>query len=117
RRAQLPKPSDERDTVHVRAVTLSSILRRLGVVDLIDLDVQGAEADVLESAADSLADKAKRVHIGTHSREIEDRCRVLFRALGWECRNDYGLREEADTPYGRIWFSDGVQTWLNPRLG
>ena len=86
------------------------------LVDLIDLDVQGAEADVLTAAERELDAKVKRVHIGTHSVDNEERCRELFGRLGWEKRNDYGSFTEADTPYGRISFQDGVQTWINRAL-
>jgi len=111
-----PAPSSSRETVPVRAVVLRDLLKRYRTVDLIDLDVQGVEADVLESAARELATKVKRVHVGTHSADVEERLRVLFGRLGWLKRNDYPCLHEADTPYGRIAFQDGVQTWLNPRL-
>ena len=108
--------SDQRTIVDVRAVTLSSILADVQNVDLIDLDVQGVEADVLESAEDALSAKVKRVHVGTHSAENERRLRTLFGRLGWEKLNDYECGTEADTPWGRITFQDGVQTWRNPSL-
>ena len=100
-------------TANVRAVTLTSILDRLECVDLIDLDVQGIEADVLESTERALA-KVKRVHIGTHSADNEQRLRALFDGLGWENLNDYACGAEAETPWGPITFEDGVQTWVNP---
>jgi FkbM family methyltransferase len=109
-------PGVERTIVDVRAVTLQSILHELEHVDLIDLDVQGVEADVLEAAENVLSGKVKRVHVGTHSTDNERRLRVLFGRLGWEGLNDYPCGVEADTPWGSISFQDGVQTWLNPHL-
>ena len=106
----------ERTITDVRAVTLPSILDGLQPVDLIDLDVQGVEADVLESAGDALSRKVKRIHIGTHSAENEERLRALFGRLGWEKLNDYECGTEADTAWGVISFQDGVQTWQNPWL-
>ncbi len=100
----------------VRAVSLNTILRRLTTVDLIDLDVQGAELEVLAAARDPLHKKVKRVHIGTHGAEIESGLRVLFNGLGWQNINDYGCGCECDTPYGKIQFQDGVQTWVNTQL-
>jgi hypothetical protein len=76
--------------MEVRSVSLRSILGGFPYVDLIDLDVQGVEADVLESAENMLSDKVKRVHIGTHSTDNEDRLRTLFGRLGWQKLNDYG---------------------------
>jgi FkbM family methyltransferase len=111
-----PAQRDERAIVDVRAVTLPSILQDLRRVDLIDIDVQGVEADVLESAEDGLSKKVKRVHVGTHDADNERRLRTLFGRLGWDNLNDYACGSEADTPWGRITFQDGVQTWVNPVL-
>lgn len=97
----------------VKAVSLQSLLASLDVVDLVDMDIQGAEADVLESAGPALA-KVRRVHVGTHGAEIEERLRVLFGRLGWRKTNDYPCGRTVDTPYGPIAFQDGVQTWINP---
>jgi FkbM family methyltransferase len=100
----------------VKAVGLDTLLRPLTTVDLIDLDVQGAELEVLAAAREPLHEKVKRVHIGTHSTQIENGLRTLFNDLGWQNLNDYGTGCECDTPYGRITFQDGVQTWINARL-
>jgi FkbM family methyltransferase len=100
----------------VRAVSLASLLGPLEKVDLIDLDVQGAELEVLTAAPVPLREKVKRVHVGTHSGPIENCLRTFFRQLGWDNRNDYSCGQEQLTPYGRIAFQDGVQTWVNPRI-
>jgi FkbM family methyltransferase len=105
---------DARRTRRVRAVTLASLLEPLDRVDLVDADVQGVEADVLESAADQLAAKVRRVHVGTHGPENERRVRALFEQLGWECRFDYAGQTTHDTPFGPVAFEDGVQSWVNP---
>jgi FkbM family methyltransferase len=109
-------PEGARALRRVRALSLSTLLRDADLVDLIDLDIQGAEADVLAAAENELHTKVKRVHIGTHSVDNEERCRTLFARLAWEKRNDYASGSEVDTPYGRVSFQDGVQTWINPRL-
>ncbi len=85
-------------------------------MDLIDLDLQGAEAAVLTKAADLLDAKVKRLHIGTHSASIEKALRKLFSTHGWDNLNDYPGMCTNDTLYGKIQFEDGVQTWINPRL-
>jgi FkbM family methyltransferase len=99
----------------VPAVSLNALLGPLSRVDLIDLDVQGAELEVLAAAKEPLDAKVARVHIGTHSREIEAGLRALFNDLGWKNLNDYSISSECDTPYGKIKFGDGVQSWVNPR--
>jgi FkbM family methyltransferase len=109
-------PAEPPGVAVVDAVTLAEILEPLDRVDLIDLDVQGVEADVLEAAAEGLDHKVQRVHVGTHGEDNELRLRALFESRNWECRNDYPCGRESTTPWGRITFQDGVQTWINRRL-
>jgi len=101
---------------HVRAVSLETLLRRFSLVDLIDADVQGAEADVFEPAARALDAKVRRVHIETHDHEVEPRLRALFSGLGWQPVWDFPCLGDSTTPYGPVHFEGGVQTWLNPKL-
>lgn len=98
----------------VDAVSLNTLLGKLGIVDLIDLDVQGAEFEVLKAGAEQLDEKVKRIHIGTHGSEIEAALHSLFNRLGWECVRSFALGSVCDTEWGKISFQDGVQTWLNP---
>lgn len=106
----------------VDAISLRTLLMPLEKVDLIDLDVQGAELEVLKAAADELNQKVKRVHIETHNRAVETGLRVLFSRLGWEklydypCSLEYPKPLEGKTDWGVIPFQGGVQTWANPRL-
>lgn len=98
----------------VRAVSLATVLERLDAADLVDADVQGVEADVFEAAADVLDAKVRRVHVGTHGADNEERLRALFGRLGWECRFDYPGGGERETPWGPVLFEDGAQSWVNP---
>lgn len=107
---------DARRVRRARAVTLAALLEPLELVDLVDADVQGVEADVLEPAAGQLAAKVRRVHVGTHGPENERRVRALFEQLGWECRFDFAGQASHDTPLGPVAFEDGVQSWVNPAL-
>jgi FkbM family methyltransferase len=100
----------------IKAVSLNTLLRPLDQVDLIDLDVQGAELIVLKAAPEQLNRKVRRVHIGTHGPEIEQGLRTLFRDLGWKNLNDYPCNSESSTPWGTIKFQDGVQSWINPMI-
>ncbi len=94
-------------------MTLTRILAKYNRVDLIDLDVQGAELEVLSAAIEPLSRQVKRVHVGTHSADIEDGLRHLFSSHGWKNVNDYRCLSVNQTPYGEIKFGDGVQTWVN----
>jgi FkbM family methyltransferase len=107
---------DARRVRRVRAVSLMTLLEPLDLVDLVDADVQGVEADVFEPAAEQLAAKVRRVHVGTHDRDNESRLRALFGGLGWQCRFDYPTGTVCETDWGVVEFEDGVQSWLNPAL-
>ena len=108
--------SNSPDIKRVPAISLQSLLAGLGEVDLIDMDVQGAEYEVLGAAATEIDLQVKRLHIGTHSHEVEAGIRDLFGDLGWLCLNDYPCLSKNMTPFGQVEFQDGVQTWLNPKL-
>lgn len=104
---------NDKSIVWVPCVTLADVIAPYPFVDLIDIDIQGAEVDVLTAAIDRLNERVRRIHIGTHSTEIEERLRTLFHTHGWTNLNDYPCQQRAATPYGEIAFGDGVQTWLN----
>lgn len=103
--------------VRMRTVTLASLLEDLEFVDLIDLDIQGAELDVLAATTRALDEKVRRIHIATHKPHLEQGLRELFQTLGWACVWDFPGEASHDTPYGAVAFFDGVQTWINPRMG
>jgi FkbM family methyltransferase len=99
-----------------RAVSLATLLEPLEHVDLVDADIQGVEADAFEPAAALLAERVRRVHVGTHDRDNERRLRALFGRLGWDCRFDFPSGTACETEWGAVEFEDGVQSWLNPGL-
>jgi len=100
----------------VRTYTLNSILSNIDFVDLIHMDIQGKEFEVLSASTDILNNKVKRLHIGTHSAEIEENLRELMLENGWHCLRDYNCNSINDTPFGEIRFEDGIQTWTNPAI-
>lgn len=105
----------------VQSLTLDSLLRPLASVDLIDLDIQGAEADVLASATEQLDAKVKMVTVGTHvhpvtyTYEIERAVHDVFTKMNWKKVYHFLPGGERETPFGRITFEDGVQVWVNPK--
>jgi len=107
--AQFP----EARSIKVPAVALQGILEKLARVDLIDMDVQGAEAEIVEAAIGAMTEQVKRVHIGTHGHDLEERLRTVFREADWRCCNDFPCQTKVETNYGEIAFGDGVQTWIN----
>lgn len=97
----------------VRAISIRTILKASGEIDLMDLDVQNHEYKILKASQD-LLHNVKRIHIGTHSEEVEDGLRGMFMKMGWECRNDLSLFKTHTTLYGTAEFNDGIQTWIRP---
>ncbi len=84
-------------------------------IDLLHIDIQGAETDFVRGNQDQMNAHVARVLIGTHSRAIEgDLCRH-FLDLGWQMEIERpALNEIVDgRPDIRI---DGVQLWANPAL-
>lgn len=110
-----PRTPDVRRVRWVPMITLCEVVTDEPHIDLLDLDIQGLELEVLAAAAQLVDRRVRRVHIGTHSRDIEEGLRGLFRGLDWRCLNDYPCHSVTQTPYGEISFQDGVQTWVNPR--
>lgn len=104
-------------TKRVAVVTLSNVLECLGdeIIDLIDMDIQGEDALVLQEAEIHLA-RVKRVHVGTNSVEDEREIRKFFTRLGWLCIRDWQTVNINATEFGPIQFLDGVQTWINSEL-
>jgi FkbM family methyltransferase len=101
----------------VRTVTLSSLLAPLGRVDLIDLDIQGAELEVLSEAAPKLG-SVRRIYVETHSDEIDRQLPgVLESAAGeWQQEIAIPLGARHSTPLGEADFSGGgAQLWRNLR--
>jgi FkbM family methyltransferase len=100
----------------IKAISLTTLLRTLPFVDLVDLDVQGNEFEVLSAASDEICHKVRRIHIGTHGNDIEAQLRSLFQRLQWKNKFDFPSDGESDTQWGKIMFQDGVQSWVNPNM-
>jgi FkbM family methyltransferase len=99
----------------VRTVTLSNLLKPLDHVDLLDIDIQGAELEVLAEAAPALG-RVRRIHVETHSQEIDQRLpEVLERAAGqWRQEIAIPLGARLSTPLGEADFAGGgAQLWRN----
>jgi FkbM family methyltransferase len=94
---------------------LATILAAAEHVDLMDVDIQGVEHDIITPAIEMLNAKVGAVHIGTHSTEAEKSLRKAFRKNGWLNAFSHPHHSEVNTDFGRVYFTDGVQTWVNPK--
>lgn len=104
------------DHITVSTVSIKTLLRDLQRVDLVDVDVQGAEYRAIAPAIQELGQKVRRIHIGTHHPEIQKDLRTLFLEAGWHNLFDYSSCSTSTTPWGKVTFMDGVQSWVNPSL-
>jgi FkbM family methyltransferase len=99
----------------VASVTLDDLFAKHERIDLVDMDVQGAEHDIVAAGIDVLNSKVRMLHVGTHSREAEAGLTSVLRRHGWLNAFSFPSRSQTVTPFGRIRFDDGVQTWVSPR--
>lgn len=107
------------NTESVPAVRLSTLLPpEIGVVDLIDMDIQGEEWKVLADSTTLVNERVKRLHIATHGRDIEAKIAELLENLGWLPAAQLTCQALIPnmTPDGPLCCNDGVQSWVNPRL-
>lgn len=100
----------------VSALTLPDILGPLPHVDLMDVDVQGAETTIFLPALEQLDRKVHRLHIGTHGAPVHELLLELFEKMGWRCVYSYAGRSEHDTDWGHFKTSDGILHVVNPRF-
>lgn len=85
------------------------------IVDLLHIDIQGAEVDFVEGNFQDISKLVRRVLIGTHSRAIEGRLCEIFLNAGWKMEMDRpALMPIIDgVPHVAI---DGVHLWRNPSM-
>jgi FkbM family methyltransferase len=103
--------------VTLQSVAASTVLHDFDRIDALHMDIQGEEVSVFKSMIDLVQSRVRRVHIGTHSREIDGEFEALFAALGWTPRFRFPCGAKGvQTDYGVIDFCDGVQSWINPEL-
>ena len=97
-------------------LTLEAISGDGKPIDLIHLDIQGGEANFIESCIDDLDRLAAYVVIGTHSREIEGQIMVVMLHHSWVLEIERPAIFGFDTVGKPITAVDGVQGWRNPNL-
>jgi hypothetical protein len=103
--------------IGVKGYRLRELLPKDGPIDIIDMDIQGAEANIVEADIDALSARVRRLYIGTHSNEVERRLSICLRDAGWRAVWMYPCSTKTGaTEFGLIDFGDGVQYWTNPRL-
>jgi FkbM family methyltransferase len=83
----------KQNLVRIPTITLDVIVRRIGPIDLLQMDVQGLELEVLKGGKECLKRGEIRTFlIGTHGRAhglgLHEQCRELLRANGYRIEID-----------------------------
>ena len=114
-RALLKGPAGPPATERLPSYSLPTLLRPFETVDLIHVDIQGDEYRVLAAARDVLARKVRRIVVGTHGRDIEQRLLEEMTGRGWALEGEEAcqFRQHGTT---LSLFRDGCQVWRNPTL-
>lgn len=98
----------------VSAVTLHELLSPFERVDYLESDIQQSEILVFPPFIELLRKKVRRIHIGTHGKEVHWRLHDLFAADGWEIVFSFEPNARHDTVLGSFETNDGVLTVRNP---
>jgi FkbM family methyltransferase len=103
--------------IEIATFSLADILAGHERVDLIDMDIQGAEGEIVPASVGLLTERVRRLCIETHSTEVEQQIRSALSAAEWLCLRDHPQNTTATTPFGPVAFGGGgQQSWINPRL-
>ena len=100
----------------VSAITLQDILSPFDVVDYLESDIQQSEILVFPPFMTLVKRKVRRVHIGTHGREVHNTLFHLFERDGWEIVFNYEPNSKFASKLGEFSTNDGVLTVVNPDL-
>jgi FkbM family methyltransferase len=100
----------------VSALTLRDVLSPFERIDLLEVDIQRSELDVIAPCFDTVNRKVRRVHIGTHGRDVHAALRALFSDAGWQMVFDYAPDSSHQTARGVLQLGDGILTARNPAV-
>src|SRR5579864_6274463 len=100
----------------VSALTLRELLNPFDRVDYLESDIQQSEIEVFPPFVDLLRRKVRRIHIGTHGKDVHWRLHDLFAENGWEIVFSFEPNARHDTVLGSFDTNDGVLTVRNPDL-
>ena len=100
----------------VSAVTLGDVLGPFDLVDYIESDIQQSESVVFAPFRNLLKRKVRRIHIGTHGRDVHWTLHRMFESDGWEIVFSFEPNAKHETAVGTFEANDGVLTVRNRAL-
>ena len=99
-------------TKKIECLTLDSLLKDEGEVDLLKIDVEGAEYEILEACSDHTLNKCSKVylefHDGVNNRERLENIKQRFLDLGFEVIDK--VTQSTTVEYLQGWFCWGKKT-------
>lgn len=100
----------------VSSVTLGDLLGPFDKVDFVEADIQQSEILVFPPFIDLLKKKVRRIHIGTHGKEVHWSLHNMFAERDWEIVFSYEPDSMHESPLGAFSTNDGVLTVRNPDI-
>jgi len=100
-----------------RAISALSVIDRFSKIDALHMDLQGEELHIVPSIMDVASKNTRRMHVETHTDEIDRTLPGVFERHGWIPRFQFPQSTlDVETPLGKINFQGGIQSWENPRF-
>ena len=106
----------KRGWAFVSSVTMRDLFLPVDVVDYVDMDIQGAELEVITHGMDILRQKVRRMHIGTHGAEIHDNLLKQFRESNWDVVVHIPPAGQYQCEWGSFSSFDGILSVVNKEL-
>jgi hypothetical protein len=100
----------------VSSITLNELLGPFDLVDYLEADIQQSEILVFPAFIDLLSQKVRRIHIGTHGKDVHWELHNLFEKNGWEMVFSFEPNAVHESALGTFETNDGVLTVKNPRI-
>jgi FkbM family methyltransferase len=107
---KLGRRFDEFD--EIPCYTIEDLVGRFSTVDLLHVDIQGAEGSAIPVAMPTLSERVRRTVVGTHGLQLDRVISESFRAAGWVIE---AQRPSVLTAGGAL-LRDGVQVWRNDNV-
>jgi len=87
-----------------------------GIVDFMNVDIQGDEINFVQQEREFLSKRVRRLHISTHSPEIENKIPEILLGSNFELSYRYNCMSQNITAFGQSFFLDGIQSYKNTSL-
>jgi hypothetical protein len=100
----------------VSSITLSDVLSPFDRVDFLEADIQQSEIIVFPPFRSLLKRKVRRIHLGTHGRDVHQQLLDMFIEDGWDIVFAFEPDSVHETAIGSFSTNDGILTVRNPSV-